>query len=44
MQRLEEGNVFSVAVMAGLIAVIFIFLHRLGVSLVFVEEIEPQKA
>ena len=44
MQSLEEGNVFSVAVLAGLIAVIFVFLHRLGVSLVYVEEIEPQKA
>ena len=44
MQSLEEGNVFSVAVIAGLIAAIFIFLHRLGVSLVFVEEIGPQKA
>ena len=43
MQSLEEGNMLSIAALVSLIAVIFIFLHRLGISLVYVEEIESQK-
>ena len=44
MQSLEKGDVLSMLVVASLMAVIFVFLHKLGVSLVYVEEIESRKA
>jgi hypothetical protein len=43
MQSLETGNILSIVVLACLMAAIFVFLHKLGISLVYVEEIESQK-
>ncbi|HEV8387377.1 MAG TPA: hypothetical protein VGQ03_07125 [Nitrososphaera sp.] len=43
MHSLETGNIFSIIVLACLMATIFVFLHKLGISLVYVEEIESHK-
>jgi hypothetical protein len=42
MHSVEETNLVSIAILASLIGVIFVLLHRAGLSFGYVEEVSPR--
>ena len=43
MESVEESNVFSIAILASLIGLVFVLLHKSGVSFGYPHEIESRE-
>jgi hypothetical protein len=42
MHSVEEANLFSISILASLIGIVFVLLHKFGLSFGYVEEIGPR--